>query len=69
VFFGDGDEACIAVSPNATEPLQALLLAGAPLGEPVARYGPFVMNTHDELAQAVQDYQAGKMGCIVPEPQ
>jgi len=69
VFFGDGDEARIAVSPNATEPLQALLLAGAPLGEPVARYGPFVMNTHDELAQAVQDYQAGKMGRIVPEPQ
>ena len=58
-----------AVSPNATEPLQALLLAGAPLGEPVARYGPFVLNTHDELAQAVQDYLAGKMGRIVPELQ
>ena len=69
VFFGDGDEARIAVSPDATEPLQALLLAGAPLGEPVARYGPFVMNTRDELVQAMQDFESGKMGRIVPEPQ
>jgi len=39
-----------------------LVMAGAPIGEPIARYGPFVMNTKAEIIQAVQDYQAGKMG-------
>ena len=41
-----------------------LLLAGAPLKEPVARYGPFVMNTRDELLTAFRDYESGKMGEI-----
>ena len=44
----------------AGEATRALLIAGLPLGEPIAQHGPFVMNTRDELIQAVQDFQAGK---------
>jgi redox-sensitive bicupin YhaK (pirin superfamily) len=46
------------------KPGRFLLLAGAPLKEPVARYGPFVMNTKDELVTAFKDYESGKMGEI-----
>lgn len=45
---------------RADRPARALLIAGRPLGEPIAQYGPFVMNTRDEITQAVNDYQAGK---------
>jgi redox-sensitive bicupin YhaK (pirin superfamily) len=45
---------------HAPEAARALLIAGMPLGEPIAQHGPFVMNTREELFQAVQDYQAGK---------
>ncbi|MCA1941640.1 MAG: pirin family protein, partial [Caenispirillum bisanense] len=37
-----------------------LVVAGRPLREPIAKYGPFVMNTRDELIQAVDDYRAGR---------
>lgn len=47
---------------EASEESRILVLAGQPIDEPIARYGPFVMNTKAELIQAVNDYQAGKMG-------
>jgi redox-sensitive bicupin YhaK (pirin superfamily) len=61
VFGDDGDAVTLTAG---AEPLEVLLLGGVPLKEPVVRYGPFVMNTEDEIRQAVVDYQAGRMGAI-----
>jgi redox-sensitive bicupin YhaK (pirin superfamily) len=49
-------------SDGTGEPARALLIAGRPLGEPIAQYGPFVMNTREELMTAVEDFQNGRMG-------
>ena len=40
---------------------RAILVAGRPIGEPIMQHGPFVMNTRDELMQAVRDYQSGRL--------
>ena len=56
----DGD----AAEFQAAEVTEFLLLAAQPIHEPVARYGPFVMNTQDELHQAFADYKSGKMGTL-----
>jgi hypothetical protein len=62
--LGDGDTVTLAVADDAPAPADFLLLAGLPLNEPVARYGPFVMNTREEIEQAFRDYQSGNMGKI-----
>jgi redox-sensitive bicupin YhaK (pirin superfamily) len=53
------DAASDGVVLSATAASRVLLIAGKPIGEPIAQYGPFVMNTHDEIVQAVHDYQSG----------
>ena len=62
--FGGGDAVRLAVDEGAAEPVDLLLLAGMPLNEPVERYGPFVMNTREQIIQAIRDYQEGRMGKI-----
>jgi quercetin 2,3-dioxygenase len=64
MFARDGDEVVIENAADAASPLSVLLIAGVPLGEPVARYGPFVMNTKEEIYQAFADYRSGRMGEI-----
>ena len=67
VLFGPGDAITATAdarqesrSPN----LDVLILGGQPIGEPVAWSGPFVMNSHAELAKAFEDYRAGRLGTI-----
>jgi redox-sensitive bicupin YhaK (pirin superfamily) len=64
LFAPDGDEVTIENPSDAASALGVLLVAGVPLDEPVARYGPFVMNTEAEIYQAIEDYRSGRMGEI-----
>ncbi|HVT43306.1 MAG TPA: pirin family protein [Thermoanaerobaculia bacterium] len=61
VFDNDGDEVQFAASDSR---LSFLLIGGVPIGEPIVRYGPFVMNSKQEIHQAIDDYQNGRMGRI-----
>jgi redox-sensitive bicupin YhaK (pirin superfamily) len=78
--FGAGDRVTIAADAAATHSgrklpsadsrtssLEVIVLGGEPIGEPMVQYGPFVMNTRDELMKALEDYQAGRLGVIPPD--
>jgi hypothetical protein len=62
-FNNDGDGFSAAALANT----RALLLSGAPLGEEVVSYGPFVMNTQTQILEAMRDYQMGKMGVLIED--
>ena len=64
LFSQDGDEVTIENPAGAKATLEVLLIGGLPLNEPIARYGPFVMNTEREIHQAFEDYRLGRMGAI-----
>jgi redox-sensitive bicupin YhaK (pirin superfamily) len=54
-----------AVQLHGSEGARALVLSGEPIDEPVVAYGPFVMNTREEIIQAFRDYQSGRMGHLL----
>ncbi len=61
-YAHDGDAVELANAGDV--PVNLLFLAGQPLDEPVVRYGPFVMNSKEEIAQAFEDFRSGKMGTL-----
>lgn len=65
--LGTGDRITVqadAHQDSRTSSMEVLMLGGEPIGEPMAHYGPFVMNTRAELEQTIADYQAGRLGVI-----
>jgi len=62
VVFGAGDH--VSLRATGTAPLEVRLLGGQPIREPIATYGPFVMNTRAEIQQALEDFQGGRLGTV-----
>ncbi|HEX5406396.1 MAG TPA: pirin family protein [Pseudonocardiaceae bacterium] len=68
--FGAGDRITInadAKQDSRTSTLEVIMLGGRPIREPMVQYGPFVMNTREELQQAMTDYQSGRLGVVPPD--
>jgi redox-sensitive bicupin YhaK (pirin superfamily) len=65
--FSSGDHLVVTAADQSGGPLEVLLLGGLPIRAPIAHYGPFVMNTRDEIAEAIEDYQRGRLGQIPAE--
>ena len=61
MLTGDAEQVALASPAQDSAPLDVLMIGGVPLREPVARYGPFVMNTRAEIIQAMDDYRAGRL--------
>jgi hypothetical protein len=64
VWFGNDDS---KIKINAAKNSRAILLAGEPIDEEVTSYGPFVMNSHTQIMEAIRDAQMGKMGILIEE--
>ena len=67
VVFGPGESIVLRAADrqdDATGAFEVLLLGGLPIREPIAHYGPFVMNTKDEIVEAIDDFNAGRMGTV-----
>jgi quercetin 2,3-dioxygenase len=67
--FGHGDYVALRADDSQdsrTDFLEVLVLGGQPIGEPVEHYGPFVMNTRDEIMRALEDFEAGRLGTVPP---
>ena len=61
LLASEGDGVTLRPAPKSAEPVRALLVAGKPLREPIVQYGPFVMNTREQVIQAVEDFQNGRL--------
>lgn len=65
-LFGSGDTITVRAAQRQDEnnALEVLVLGGHPIRQPISHYGPFVMNTRQEIAQAIEDYQTGRLGMV-----